>query len=97
MQILKDYEKYKLQWMLEHGYTLSDLLEKLAKIINEEMNVSNGSAHIYIDEAFEIFEKEQGFKDSEIWDSKEEWEKYKIIDKEKIFSKKLKKIEKFSY
>ena len=59
MQILKDYEKYKLQWMLEHGYTLSDLLEKLAKIINEEMNVTNGNAHVYIDEAFEIFEKEQ--------------------------------------
>lgn len=87
MENMKDYEKYKLQWMLEHGYTLSDLLEKLAKIINEEMNVSNGSAHIYIDEAFEIFEKEQGFKNSEIWDSKEEWGKDRIIDKEKYLAK----------
>lgn len=97
MENMKDYEKYKLQWMLEHGYTLSDLLEKLAKIINEEMNVSNGSAHVYIDEAFEIFEKEQGFKNSEIWDSKEEWGKDRIIDKEKYLVKKLKNIEKFSY
>lgn len=97
MQILKDYEKYKLQWMLEHGYTLSDLLEKLAKIINEEMNVTNGNAHVYIDEAFEIFEKEQGFKNSKIWASKEEWEKSKILDEEKYLAKKLRKLERFNY
>lgn len=97
MQILKDYEKYKLQWMLEHGYTLSDLLEKLTKIINEEMNVTNGSTHIYVDEAFEIFEREQGFKNKEIWASKEEWEKDKIINKEKYLAKKLRKLERFNY
>lgn len=95
MQILKDYENYKLQWMLEHGYTLSDLLEKLSKIINEEMNVTNGSAHVYIDEAFEIFEKEQGFKNSKIWVSEEEWEKNEMIRNDIKLANKLNRLERY--
>lgn len=53
---MNDYEKYQLQWMIDHGYSLNDLMGRLADVMNDELNVSS-NAHVLIDEAFDIFEE----------------------------------------
>jgi len=71
--MLKNYKKYQLEWMISHGYSLDDLMNKMADIINEELTVES-NAHIIIDEAFEILQDERGFVGSEIWACEDEWE-----------------------
>lgn len=68
----KEYEKYKLQWMIDHGYTLQDLFSEMANIMEEELTISV-NPHVLLDEAFEIFEEEIGFNGS-LWVCKDEWE-----------------------
>lgn len=35
---MNEYEKYRLQWMLDHDYSLPDLLERLSDIaMNEDL------------------------------------------------------------
>lgn len=70
---LTGFERYKLQWMIDHGYSLKDLMNKIAVIINEELCVG-GNAHGLIDEAFDMLENETGFVGSEIWACEDEWE-----------------------
>ena len=72
--MLTQYEKYQLEWLIDHGYSLKYLVNRLGDIINAELNV-NTNAHVILDEAFEILEYEQGFKESEIWACEDEWEK----------------------
>lgn len=52
------YEKYKLDWMLHHGYTLKDLIDELSSCMeeaNEDLVV-----------VFDIWASDYGFG-SEIW------------------------------
>ena len=58
--------------MIEHGYSLEDLMNRIAKIINEKLT-TGGNAHLFTDEAFEILENETGFDRSEIWACEDEW------------------------
>ena len=53
------YEKYKLQWMIEHGYTLTDLIKEL-NLIQEESEDSS------VFQLFDDWEFGYGFG-SEIW------------------------------
>lgn len=58
------YEKYKLDWMLHHGYKLSDLINELSVCMeeaNEDLVV-----------VFDVWESDYGFG-SEIWVSFEEF------------------------
>lgn len=70
--MLTDYEKYQLEWMIDHGYSLNDLLNKLAEIMNNELTVQ-GNPYVLLTEAFDIFQFEQGFYESEIWACEDEW------------------------
>ena len=65
MNRLKGYERYQLEWMIEHGYSLRNLMEKIAVIINDELCVEE-NAQVFINEAFDILENETGFVESEI-------------------------------
>ena len=56
--MITDYEKYQLQWMIDHGHSLQELMNVLADTANE--NLSMGG--------FEIFQNEVGFS-GEIWAS----------------------------
>lgn len=47
---LTDYEKYQLEWMIDHGYSLNDLLNKLAEIMNNELTVQ-GNPYVLLTEA----------------------------------------------
>lgn len=78
----RDYQNFKLEWMLSHGYTLEDLFKKIAKIMEEELTIE-GNPLVLLDEAFEIFEKEEGFSRSEIWPCYSEWlNEEKVLDDE---------------
>lgn len=67
----KEYERFKLQWMIDHGYTLQDLIYELASILNEEMAIE-GNAVNYLFETYKIFESEVGFNGS-LWPCEKEW------------------------
>lgn len=74
------YEEYQLQWMVDHGYSLKDLMNLLAEVMNEELIV-DGNAHIIIDEAFEIWEADCGFRGS-IWVCEDEWEQNEALEED---------------
>ena len=62
----KEYEKYKIDWMFEHGYTLADLLAELQKI------QSGSGFPINLEEALRIFELQDGFE-GDIWETENSW------------------------
>ena len=72
---MNEYEKYQLQWMLDHNHSIREMITRLGEIAFNEMSNDVGlSFDKIMDEAFEIFEYEQGFKNEEIWLCKDEWE-----------------------
>lgn len=71
---MNEYEKYRLQWMLDHDYSLPDLLERLSDIAMNENLDEIQNPRVMLNEAFERLEYEQGFDNEEIWLCKDEWE-----------------------
>ena len=71
---MNEYEKYRLQWMLDHDYSLPDLLERLSDIAMNENLDEIKNPRVMLNEAFERLEYEQGFDNEEIWLCKDEWE-----------------------
>lgn len=72
------YEEYKLKWMIDHGHSLEELINKMGELASEEFTSieHSGTEHDYhnlIRRAFELLEKEYGFNGSEIWVSENEW------------------------
>lgn len=64
---MNEYEKYRLQWMLDHDYSLPDLLERLSDIAMNENIDEIQNPRVMLNEAFERLEYEQGFDNEEIW------------------------------
>ena len=64
---MKAYEKYKLKWMMDHGYSLEDLMRGLAEMQSES---EPGTP---VDELFHAWEKDRGF-DGSIWACLEEFQ-----------------------
>lgn len=59
------YERFKLQWMLDHGFTLRDLVEELEKSRAE-------APELPLTEIFADWEFDSGFS-SQIWPCFEEF------------------------
>lgn len=55
---LTDYERYQLEWMIAHGYSLRDLMESLDQVDRDGI--------LYNRDAFDIWENDYGF-DGEIY------------------------------
>ena len=68
---MKKYEMYILQWMLNHGYSLSDLIWELREFQCEDPEDSDRIS-MPLDELFELWVQERGFG-GEIWACYEEW------------------------
>lgn len=62
------YEKYKLQWLIDHNYSINDLIQELEDYINQE----SSNIKINLSKAFEEWESNIGFK-SEIYACEEEF------------------------
>ena len=58
------YEIYRLQWMMDHGFTIQDLIRNLDSMIEEDANESGESTGLQ--SLFQDWEFGIGF-DSEIW------------------------------
>ncbi len=66
---MTNYEKYQLQWMIDHDCTIEDLIILLARFQNSIGEYKKLS----LDNLFSIWEQERGF-DGMIWACKREWE-----------------------
>lgn len=62
------YQKYKLQWLIDHNYSLNDLIQELENYINQE----SSDIKINLSKAFEEWESNIGFK-SEIYACEDEF------------------------
>ena len=62
------YQKYKLQRLIDHNYSLDDLIQELENYINQE----SSDIKINLSKAFEEWESNIGFK-SEIYACEEEF------------------------
>ena len=67
------YEKYKLDWMLSHGYTFADLMKEL-DIMQEE------SPDNTVSQLFDDWEYGFGFA-SEVWACYDEFIGHEFLDK----------------
>lgn len=64
---MTDYQKYQLEWMLDHNYSLEDLVNKLQEIQeNINLNPSNESQLQTIKYIFSEFEN-TGFTGAALW------------------------------
>lgn len=67
---MSDYEKYQLQWMIDHDCSLNDLIEELDYVRNDfDDGDRNSIASLY-----DIWEREYGFAGRSIWACEAEWE-----------------------
>ena len=64
---MTDYERYQLEWMIDHGYSIGDLLENLIEhyCANQE--------DMTIGDAFDDWFDNVGFN-GEIWACEDEWD-----------------------
>lgn len=69
---MSDYEMFQLQWMIDHGHSLRELMEELQSLQYDD---PEGSDQIStpITELFERWEQDRGFG-SEIWPCEAEYE-----------------------
>ena len=73
------YEAYKLDWMIQHGYTLADLIKELKSCVEEV----DEDEFIDLNTIFEGWEYDYGFH-SEIWACYDEFCENEYQDKEYI-------------
>ena len=71
---MTDYQKYQLEWMIAHGYSLSDLMNELSELQYEDPEDSDRISST-VTELFNIWECDCGFG-SEIWACEGEWKDY---------------------
>lgn len=70
--MISKYEKYQLQWMIDHGYSLRDLISELTKMqFCDPEDSDRISTPVF--ELFDEWVADVGF-DSEIWVCKDEWD-----------------------
>lgn len=68
---MSDYEKYQLQWLMDHGYSLKDLMAELTRLQYEDPEDAE-RVSTPIDRLFAEWEADVGFG-SEIWACEDEW------------------------
>ena len=68
------YGKYKLNWMMEHGYTIEDLFKLVGEHLTDDPDWS-------LADAYDEWEMEDGFN-GEIWCCFEEFLDYEYQDEE---------------
>lgn len=68
---MNEYQKYQLQWMIEHGYSIYDLILELTDFQFEDPEDSDRIS-TPISELFDEWVSDRGF-DSEIWACESEW------------------------
>lgn len=70
-ELRKKYEQFKLQWMIDHGYTLRDLVEELQTMVDEDLDGSDVPTSLQ--SLFGDWEFGVGFTGGSVWPCFEEW------------------------
>ena len=65
MKLRQLYERYKLQWMIDHGFTLADLIACMEGMISEDL--SGSEVHTNLQSLFADWEYGVGFEGGSIW------------------------------
>jgi hypothetical protein len=68
---MTNYEKYQLQWLIDHNHSLTELIQELEDYINQEFWLSS-DPKINLSKAFKDWELDTGFN-SEIYVCEEEY------------------------
>lgn len=76
---MSDYEKFQLQWMIDHGHSLRELMEELQSLQYDDPEDSD-QISTPIAELFAEWEAERGFG-SEIWPCEAEYESRKKVER----------------
>lgn len=77
---LTEYQKYQLEWMIAHGYSLDDLIDELTDY-QREVSEDGDNADMSIREIYDEWQQNIGFS-SEIWACEDEWEDCESSDDE---------------
>lgn len=70
-KVRKAYEVFKLQWMINHGFTLTDLIECMEIMLHEDMADSDERSSLQ--SLFADWEFGVGFVDGSVWPCFEEF------------------------
>lgn len=65
---MTNYEKYQLQWLIDHNHSLTELIQELEDYINQE----SSDIKINLSKAFKEWESDIGFN-SEIYACEKEF------------------------
>lgn len=76
---MSDYEKFQLQWMIDHEHSLRELMEELQSLQYEDPEDSDRIS-TPITELFAEWEAERGFG-SEIWPCEAEYESREKVER----------------
>lgn len=68
---MSEYQKYQLEWMIAHGFSLQDLMMELTKLQYDDPEDSD-MISTPVSELFDEWVSDIGF-DSEIWACEDEW------------------------
>ena len=72
------YEKYKTEWMLEHGITMSEFIRVLDNYRIEQEQ--EGAEFNSIEDVLDSFEADSNGFDGEIWSCYDEWEENEFFE-----------------
>ena len=72
------YQKYQLQWMIDHGHSIRDLMMELTEYQYDDPEDSDRIS-MTVNELFDEWEFNRGFG-SEIWVCEGEWKECEIGD-----------------
>ena len=72
------YEKYKTEWMLEHGITMSEFVRVLDNYRTEQEQ--DGAEFNSIEDVLDSFETDSNGFDGEIWACYDEWEENEFFE-----------------
>lgn len=76
---MSDYEKFQLQWMIDHEHSLRELMEELERVQYDD-HENDVRMSTPITELFAEWEADRGFG-SEIWPCEEEYESCKAVER----------------
>lgn len=76
---MTEYQKYQLQWMIGHGYSLDDLIQELTNMQYDDPEDSDRIS-TPISELYDEWIMDIGFG-SEIWACEDEWKQCELVDK----------------
>lgn len=82
MEELTDYERYQLQWMIEHGYSIMDLVQQLENLRCDLIEEDGMPIEYNIVDIFNNWQDEIGFKESEIWACQDEWANNEALEED---------------